>query len=1373
MLTKEEFVFRVLTDASTPLVDVTETEGSILDGFDGFDDEVHPPETTSPELARDLLTSCFGNGPAVPVDQVLLPSDEAERRKLETLYHPGAYYWRKTAERPFHVVLLRLIVDAQSVLRTSPRRTIRELGLIEDELQRQVADGLMWFARGGVRRTSDMPQGSPEETLFVVTASDEREVDATTRVSREIVCFGTSCVTTQGFESFTLYESSRDWDPSSLAREHFETFYIRHMEPLGKGARWQDAFVTGEHRKRAEKLLQCCEAEVPRSEDIVSASKDLLRELGGTYGHKRTQLVFEKLRGDHFIAADPAAVGTSGFHNEFEGLVVRDHKTRVLGYVVYCLDSRNSAPALRAQLRKHNAFDNVLMIYPDGQDAAFELWQGSERLDGRLTRQNAQFRGVGKVLNLLSRFFLVSQAPVKNAKDLAEQLAKRAQYLKGLALRQLAAEDETGHLRGIFEAFKKGLVSDLDKEGFADAFAQTVSNGLLTARWASRSASRRGAPFTVTEALKAIPATNPFLRGFFKGLDEIRQQPSGGLYLWMIDDIASLLERVDVRHVFDFNPDDEAQGKDPVIHFFEDFLAAYDKKQKVQRGVFYTPRPVVSYIVRSVDEILRTEFGLEDGLADTTTWGEMVARNTGLSLPLVKARDQDKQDSKDEFLSPNQAFVQVLDPATGTGTFLVEVINVVHGTMMARWSALPEAERIGRWQRYVAGEGEWKDRGLLQRLHGYELLMAPYAIAHLKIGLKLHETGYRFGSDQRAQVYLTNALEPAHDGQVKIEGVLPALANEANTVNEVKQKQRFTAVIGNPPYSIRSGNLSDGARCLVEPFKFVDGQRIVEKGALQLEKNLNDDYVKFLGLIRQMLERQSAGVVGVITNHAFLDNPTFRGFRWNLLSTVARLRFLDLHGNSKKKEQVPAGFSNENVFDIQQGVGISLLVRRPSAKQMAIVELAELWGSREEKYRSLFTGKFEFRAIECPSPWFRIGFMDANRSAEFDSYTSLTEAFPVTTTGIKTHRDAFVIDFDEQDLRDRVAMFRSNTSDSVIAEKFGLEDTYGWKLTEARRRIRLRIDWQDAFQRLLYRPFDYRHIYYHADLVELPRYDCMRHLDGGRNLALLTTRQVTSPPFTHVLVTRLVSEMKTCSHDRGTNCFPLYLLDEGNDLYSHRDRRRLNFSAAFLRALFSTFSESRAQASGLPCGITPEDVFHYVYGVLYSPSYRERYSKFLQTEFPRIPRPANPGLFHDLARIGNELVSIHLLESPRTRPEMAVPFGARNAKVGQIGWASDTVWIDGVNKRGQITTVGTMGFRGVPEAVWSFDIGGYQVCHKWLKDRKGRTLTDDDITHYQKIIVALAETIRLMQEIDEVIEAHGGWPGAFKGKDDGEIGGEE
>lgn len=582
MLSKPDFVSYVLgKPASAP---AEASPSALPGGLVGFGDATAPTQATPEpkEFARDLLKACFDDGQAMPVHELLLADKPEDLAK----YAPGGHYWAKTPGRPFHVVLLRLAAGGQRLVTASPRRTIRDLALIEDELDRHIQDGLSWFARRGAQPGSRFEQGNQTDTLLVVSVTDDRR----TAEPRQLLGFGTKIAKFDSLETFFLREDARDWVPH-LAEEHFAAVYDRHITHLVGIQHWQKAFTTGEHRNKANDLLEACAVPFPTTDAISTAVQALIREVGRGFGPRARALVFEKLRSDHYIATNPDAPSAQEADNPLEGLVVRDALQRVMGYVVYCVDDAKKAKEVSQTLKDFNVFDNVVLVYPDGGETTIELWQGRDKIEGRLRRANAQVRGAGKVVGILENFFKVSQATVRDPKDLAESLAKRARYLRTLAIRQLGEEDENGHLRTLFASFKKSLIADLDHEHFADYFAQTVTNGLLTARWATRHDTSRTGPFTVSAALGAIPVTNPFLRGIFKELDKVRRESAGGLYMWMLEDIASLLERVDVRDVFDENPEDTAAGKDPVIHFFEDFLAAYDPTQRMKLGVYYTPPP--------------------------------------------------------------------------------------------------------------------------------------------------------------------------------------------------------------------------------------------------------------------------------------------------------------------------------------------------------------------------------------------------------------------------------------------------------------------------------------------------------------------------------------------------------------------------------------------------------------------------------------------------------------------------------------------------------------------------------------------------------------------------------------------------------------
>ena len=955
---------------------------------------------------------------------------------------------------------------------------------------------------------------------------------------------------------------------------------------------------------------------------------------------------------------------------------------------------------------------------------------------------------------------------ITTSKELSERLAELARAIRDRIGTTLAIETETGPLTKLMTAFQTALIHDLDDAGFADMYAQTIAYGLLSARITDP--ARRTA-----DDFAAHMRTNPFLLELMETFLRVggRRGKAGGPGIDFdelgVSEVVELLDQANIEAVVrDFG--DRNPQEDPVIHFYEHFLAAYDKKQKVSRGVFYTPRPVVSYIVRSVDELLRTEFGLEDGFADVTTWGEMAKRQRDLEVP--------------DGTPPDQAFVQILDPATGTGTFLVEVIDLIHKTMVEKWKSQGHgSQKIQElWNEYVP-------KHLLPRLHGYELLMAPYAIAHLKIGLKLFETGYRFESDERAQVYLTNALEPPGEGQLTLD-FLPALAHEAEAVNEIKRKRRFTAVIGNPPYSglssnmgpwidgLLKGRLPDGTA--TASYYHVDGKPLGERKVW-----LQDDYVKFIRLSQWLLDGTGAGVHAYISNHGYLDNPTFRGMRWSLMQSFRRIHVLDLHGNLKKKEAPPAGGRDVNVFDIQQGVAIGLFTKAAAANRCAFH--ADLWGEREQKYSWLLehgSADTEWVRLE-PGPPFHLfePFDDAGTGAYYD-WPAINEVMAVNVTGIVTARDGFVIDLEPSALLDRIKTFLDNRlSDSEVKKRLGLKENYAWRVAAARRELRAatkRKRLEDFVTKILYRPFDERFIFWHPSVVWRPRTEAMPHMLAGENVALMTCRQAIGNGWKHLLTTQLIADDSMVSNrtrERGY-LFPVYLYPgvgrADTSLFSRwakgKDGRTPNLDSGFVEQI-ATAAELRFVSDGrgdLRKTFGPEDVLAWIYAVFHSPGYRDHYEAQLKLDFPRVPLPGGVDLFRKLAEAGHDLRALHLLESPKLGKPITSCAGPRNPEVGRVGWSDGTVWLDAgkTNAREghRATKPGTIGFKGVPEQVWDFHIGGYQVCHKWLKDRKGRTLSDEDVAHYQKIVVALNETICIMAEIDEVIEAYGGWPDAFQ-----------
>lgn len=672
---------------------------------------------------------------------------------------------------------------------------------------------------------------------------------------------------------------------------------------------------------------------------------------------------------------------------------------------------------------------------------------------------------------------------------------------------------------------------------------------------------------------------------------------------------------------------------------------------------------------------------------------------------------------------------KILDPACGTGTFLLWICQLIHQRFQESPEALTEGLADKSWSSYV------KER-LLPRIFGFELLMAPYAIAHLKLSLFLEETGYQFDSGKRLSVYLTNTLDEAtKKTEVLFEEFI---ANEADEASVIKRSLPIMAVIGNPPYSANSANTSEWASNLVRE-SYYPRDEIKE----QNPKLLLDDYVKFIRAAQWRIEKTGYGILGFITNHGYLDNPTFRGMRQSLMKTFDHIYALDLHGNVKKKEQSPDGSVDSNVFDIQQGVSIGMFAKLPAqTKAVASVRHTHLWGTREIKSNWLnlnSLGSTNWLDLKPTLPFSLFVPQNINLLPEYEQGWKITDIMTVNSTGVKTHRDHFVVDFYANELKSRIAEFRNlNISDSVISTKYSLSDTRDWKIHSCRRSLATNEEWEKHLTKCLYRPFDTRAYYHHQDVVELPRLEIMRHLLSSENLCLGLGRQgnaVNDPEW--ALITTSCYPVDTNVFRRGgVNIFPLYLYSNSQNLQKLvlEAQRRPNLSPNFLNAITDKLGYTPS----------PEAIFYYTYAIFHSPTYRTRYAEFLKIDFPRVPLTSSDCLFRQLAAYGEELVALHLMKSPKldsTITQYEDRGGDRVVDAGHPKYQQGDVII---NKKGDR-------FTGIPENVWNFYVGGYQVCQKWLKDRKGRTLSNEDILHYQRIVVALQETIELMAKIDAAI----------------------
>ncbi len=924
--------------------------------------------------------------------------------------------------------------------------------------------------------------------------------------------------------------------------------------------------------------------------------------------------------------------------------------------------------------------------------------------------------------SLIKEFCSRTPQTIKSSKKLAEMMAEKAKILAFIiknALEEDIAAGAQSDLTNQMKAFKDILIHDIDAKAFADIYAQTIAYGMFAARLHDDTLDT----FSRQEAAAKIPKTNPFLRKLFQFIAAFDLDTRID---WIVDALADLFRATDIAAILK-NFGKSTQTHDPIMHFYETFLAEYDPKLRKSRGVFYTPEPVVDFIVRAVDDILKTEFNLPNGIADTSK--VKVKEKT----PVVKkGKGTVYEDVEKEYHK-----VQILDPATGTGTFLATVIKHIYKGF---------ENQQGVWSQYV-------DEHLIPRLNGFELLMASYAMAHLKLDLLLNETGYmptksNANDQRRFQVYLTNALEEYHPDT----GTLFAgwLSTEANEANHIKRDTPVMVVIGNPPYSGESANKGDWIMSLMEDYKKEPGA--VEKLKEQNSKFINDDYVKFIRFAQHFVEKNKVGILAFINNHGFLDNPTFRGMRWNLLKTFDELYVIDLHGNSIKKETSPDGSLDKNVFDIKPGVSINLFVKRGDEKRsLGKVKHLDVFGTREAKYEFLTANDLStcnFVEPELSAPEYLFVPKDYGIKKVYDRGFSLNALFPQNSLGLLTKRDKLAVGFDSSEVQANISYFLDGlrTTEEVCAH-FGLvvKDNDRWDADVARRKVKL-ADVSNFIQDCQYRPFDNRKVFFNENFVARMNPRVMGHLTRP-NSALIVGRQgqaVGGDEWNVVFVTNYLSEQNIYRRGGGT-AFPLYLYKDevvqpmlGEELVGASRVPNLNFAIVdtLAAAVGLTFTREKDETDGT---FAPVDILDYIYAVLHSPGYRETYKEFLKDDFPRVPYPKDAATFWELVALGGELRQIHLLESPVV-----------SRFITSFNVDGDGIVEKPEYKNGNVYFNPTQCFENVPEVAWNFYIGGYQPAQKWLKDRKGRKLSYDDINHYQKIIVALTETDRIMKKIDQI-----------------------
>jgi predicted helicase len=930
-------------------------------------------------------------------------------------------------------------------------------------------------------------------------------------------------------------------------------------------------------------------------------------------------------------------------------------------------------------------------------------------------------QGIQEVDQLLRQFLLAKVPQVTTPKDLAKRMASLAQLMRDAIKTALNDVDNGGMLRQQLESFQRVLIKDLTVEQFADMYAQTICYGLFAARCNTDNVNT----FSRETAAFKLPKTNPFLRSIF---GQIAGPDLDDRISWAVDNLANILQQTEMAEILkDFGK--RTRREDPVVHFYETFLAEYDPKMRESRGVYYTPEPVVDYIVKSVDYILKHKFNISKGLADSKK----------IKIPNPKGEG---------IIETHQ--VLILDPAVGTGTFMHSVIDFIYDKFKSQ---------KGMWSSYVS-------QHLLPRLFGFELLMAPYTVAHMKLGLQLQELGYDFSSDERLRIYLTNTLQEAFQIPAA-DGFMNRIRDEAEAAKDIKQDVPVMVILGNPPYSYESINTDPWIVGLVRDYYQVDGKPLGERNP----KGLLDDYVKFIRFAQHRVSETGYGIVALITNHGYLDNPTFRGMRQNLMQTFDEIYVLDLHGNSKKKEVCPDGSPDKNVFDIQQGVAISIFIKYEHSQQkLATVYHADLWGMREVyENKELVGGKYHWLAendisstdwttLKPEAKFYLFNPQNTSLSSEYEQGWKVIDIMLVNAAGIKTHRDHFAIDFDEESITQKFREMReTNLSKEDYSNKYNIHDHQNWRLDKVRQLIRLDNQWTDKIISCLYRPFDWRYCYYSDLIMDRPRRELLDHVFRKDNLCLGLGRQgiaVNDPIWSLVSVANQPIDTNIFRRG-GVNIFPLYLYPTDTPTLfdsiptNAPGGRKPNLSPEFI----TEFSQKldlefivdgkgdKKQTFG------PEDIFNYIYAIFHSPNYRQRYAEFLKIDFPRVPLTVNTALFWELVIKGNKLVKYHLMKETGTEISTYPIPGSDIVEQVKYHENHQQIWINSEQY-----------FDQVPQPIWNFYIGGYQVCQKWLKDRKGRELNFDDISHYQNIISTISETMKIMGDIDQIIERYGGFP---------------
>jgi len=988
------------------------------------------------------------------------------------------------------------------------------------------------------------------------------------------------------------------------------------------------------------------------------------------------------------------------------------------------------------QIKKYKELSNNLLLtnylewiwIRNGEIQQRETFCFISDFDNKKSKINLEKAKIVK--ELICNYLSTAPQGIAEPKKLAESLAIRAKLLKDFILEELHRQEkleEQPRLKGLYHTFKDFVFSDLTVSEFSDAFSQTLIYGLFLAKLNADTKE-----VNLYNVSQFIPTSFQLIRELVDFLKEL-ENPDYKEIRWIVEEVITIMNTLDLRAIqeslsFSNKKKSEIAIKDPYVYFYEDFLAAYDKNLRKTKGVYYTPPPVVNFIVKSTNEILKNDFNIKSGLAD-------------------------------------EKRVTILDFATGTGTFLIEILQQIFDNL----------KQSGKKELIIRDH-------ILKNIYGFEYLIAPYTITHLKLSQFLKEHNYELSDKERFQVFLTNTLEPI-DKQIRIP-LLPALSKESKEAQEVKDKP-ILVITGNPPYSVASTNRNDTIKQLLKYYK---------EGLNERKDTLNDDYIKFIRFAHDKINKAENGVLAVITNNSYLEGISHRKMRETIYNDFDKIYIINLHGNSLKNE------TDENVFDIRVGVCILIAIKLPKSlinKEIYYFSTtANEIIKREDKYNYLLANDLttlNFTKINPEKPDFWFVERDMSLNSTYSEFWKITDIFQLNNSGIQTGKDAVVTDINKDVLFERIDEILKQGAKTEIISKYQLIDTSGWSLE---RFLKAKPD-KDKIVPFQHKPFDNKYIYYDNYALKRDRDLVMQHFFKRENLGLALMRTPIPANSSQFLVTNKM----ICINFFGfqTYLIPLYLYQEKgifkqqiakNDklykkeyLKAKKDLDRSlkaylkakeskdveihlleelktiteeqkailenlknkeiienveNQNSEFIKIANFSFQFKKFVTEKYKTEYSPEQILGYIYAILYSPFYRSKYSGFLKNDFPKIPFIDDETMFVKLSEIGNDLVDLHTFSKI---PDCIYGsfIGEGNCVIDKINYANNKLFI---NEKQY--------FDNTPENVYNFTIGNYRIVERFLKERKDKQLDLDEINTIESIIKSLYITIEKMNELENI-----------------------